>query len=650
MIDVNSQFFAILTAVGEAKQVKADAGQMTWKLTHMAVGDANDTNPIPDRLQKSLINERRRAPLNSLGPDPINPGILVAEQVIPADEGGFWIRELGLFDSDGDLVAVANCAPSYKSKLSQGSGRTQILRMNFIVKSSTNVLLQIDPSVVLATRKFVEDSVLNAVNALDYKASVLVATTAPIVLAGVQTIDGLVAPAGSRVLVKNQDKPAENGIYLVAAEGWVRAADSDNGTKVTPGMQVVVERGTVNADTLWLLSTDGAIVVGTTALSFKNITQGLAPINAPAFKGAATAESASRFDSSQLLATTEWSRRQGKTYSGSTAINNSGSILAAAVGQVTVLFGDAASTINLPVSSDLPIGSTVTVICYNTTSSAITRAGTDLIYGADPGQSVSVKSLKMIYGDILELTLLNNAAGAGAWYVSGGNMIASVVVPQFDSSQRQASTQFVQRSLGNLSGIRIYDTAAKLELSDFGRLILANSGAQITLTLPAIGGAQNGSTIHLRNVGTAPLTVVPPAGGSMSNVATVPLSGVVVAAGASFEATVFGNNYFFSGSASLKHESEFASSPNHQKLPGGDIEQWGLYISAPSGSDTVIPLPFAFSAVPTNIQLTFANFTNGESVGGSPVLQARNSTLGSITVRNLFGANASFFWRVRGKA
>ncbi|NWF07936.1 phage tail protein [Pseudomonas salomonii] len=268
MIDANSQFFCMLTAVGEAKQVKADAGLITWKITHMAVGDANNTDPIPDRLQKALINERLRRPLNTLGPDPANPAILVAEQVIPADEGGFWIREMGLFDSDGDLVAVANCAPSYKPKMSQGSGRTQTLRMNFVVKSSTNVVLLVDPSVVLATRKFVEDSVLNAVNALDYKASVLVATTAPIVLAGVQTIDGLVAPAGSRVLVKNQAKAAENGLYLVSAESWVRTVDADNGTKVTPGMQVIVERGAVHADTFWLLETDGVIILGTTSLTF----------------------------------------------------------------------------------------------------------------------------------------------------------------------------------------------------------------------------------------------------------------------------------------------------------------------------------------------------------------------------------------------
>lgn len=157
MTDQNSQFFAILTAVGEAKQANADALGLAWKITQMGVGDANGTDPIPDRQQTALINERRRAPLNQLGIDPTNASIIVAEQVIPADVGGWWIREIGLYDEDGDLVAVGNCAPSYKPLLSQGSGRTQVVRMNLIVSSSASVQLKIDPSVVLATRQFVND-------------------------------------------------------------------------------------------------------------------------------------------------------------------------------------------------------------------------------------------------------------------------------------------------------------------------------------------------------------------------------------------------------------------------------------------------------------------------------------------------------------
>jgi hypothetical protein len=160
MIDVNSQFFAILTNVGMAKQANADALGIPWKITEMGVGDANNTDPIPNASQTTLINEWRRRPLNQLKIDPINPAVLIAEQIIPADEGGKWIREIGLYDADGDLVAVANCAPSFKPILSQGSGRTQIVRMNFIVTSTGNITLKIDPAIVLASRVYVDAAIL----------------------------------------------------------------------------------------------------------------------------------------------------------------------------------------------------------------------------------------------------------------------------------------------------------------------------------------------------------------------------------------------------------------------------------------------------------------------------------------------------------
>ncbi|WP_225422456.1 phage tail protein [Pseudomonas huaxiensis] len=161
MTDQNSQFFAILTAVGEAKQANADALGVPWTFAQMGVGDANGAEPIPSRTQTKLINERRRAPLNQLKVDPGNASIIIAEQVIPPDAGGWWIREIGLYDAAGDLVAVANCAPSFKPLLSQGTGKTQVVRLNIIVTSTANVQLKIDPSVVLATREYVDTSLLN---------------------------------------------------------------------------------------------------------------------------------------------------------------------------------------------------------------------------------------------------------------------------------------------------------------------------------------------------------------------------------------------------------------------------------------------------------------------------------------------------------
>ena len=159
MIDQNSQFKAILTDIGAAKQANADALGIPWTFEQMGVGDANNTDPLPDAKQTRLINEKRRAPLNQLKPDPENPGVIVAEQVIPADVGGFWIREIGLYDLDGDLVAVANCAPTFKPLLAQGSGRTQIIRMVLSVSSLANIVLKIDPSVVLANLEYVDQSI-----------------------------------------------------------------------------------------------------------------------------------------------------------------------------------------------------------------------------------------------------------------------------------------------------------------------------------------------------------------------------------------------------------------------------------------------------------------------------------------------------------
>ncbi|HDS0929575.1 TPA: phage tail protein [Pseudomonas putida] len=272
MVDQTSQFYAILTNIGSAKQANADALGIPWTFTHMAVGDGNPAGvenppqPMPVATQTALLNEWRRAPLNQLKIDPANAAVIIAEQIIPADEGGKWIRELALFDADGDMVAVANCPPTFKPLLSQGSGRTQVVRLNLIVSSSSNVQLKIDPSVVLATREWVTEELAKQ----DFKHSVVAATTASINLSGLQTVDGVVLTAGARVLVKNQATAKDNGLYLVVAGGaWTRCPDADSSAKVTPGMLVLVERGTVNAESAWQLVTDAPITLGVTALTYE---------------------------------------------------------------------------------------------------------------------------------------------------------------------------------------------------------------------------------------------------------------------------------------------------------------------------------------------------------------------------------------------
>ncbi len=274
MIDKTSQFFAILTAVGEAKHANAIAMGLDWMFTEMGLGDANGTDPIPDRLQTQLINEWRRAPINQIRVDPANPNTVITEQIIPPEVGGEWIREIGLYDVDGDLVAVANCAPSYKPLLDQGSGKTQVVRMNFIVSSSANIVLKIDPAVVLATREYVDLAISEALAKLDQKQSARVAATAAIALSNVQTIDDVAVVVGDRVLVTAQALAQDNGLYMVSAEGWTRAADADNSLEVTPGLFIHVEEGTSNGDSLWQLITDAPIELGTTGLQFEMIAGG----------------------------------------------------------------------------------------------------------------------------------------------------------------------------------------------------------------------------------------------------------------------------------------------------------------------------------------------------------------------------------------
>lgn len=157
---MSAKFYTLLTDIGAAKLASAAALGVPLKITQMAVGDGGGVLPTPSAQQTKLVAEKRRAALNMLYIDPQNSSQIIAEQVIPETEGGWWIREVGLFDETGALIAVGNCPESYKPQLAEGSGRTQTVRMVLITSSTDNITLKIDPAVVLATRKYVDDKVL----------------------------------------------------------------------------------------------------------------------------------------------------------------------------------------------------------------------------------------------------------------------------------------------------------------------------------------------------------------------------------------------------------------------------------------------------------------------------------------------------------
>lgn len=156
---MSAKFFALLTVIGANKLAKATALGTTLKITQMAVGDGGGTLPMPSEEQTKLVNEKRRAGINTLFIDSKNANQIVAEQVIPENEGGYWIREIGLFDDEGSLIAVGNCPETYKPQLQEGSGRTQTIRIILTVSHTESVELKVDPSVILATRESVDNAI-----------------------------------------------------------------------------------------------------------------------------------------------------------------------------------------------------------------------------------------------------------------------------------------------------------------------------------------------------------------------------------------------------------------------------------------------------------------------------------------------------------
>ncbi|ELB2976753.1 phage tail protein [Escherichia coli] len=157
---MSTKFRTVITTAGAAKLAAATApGGRKVNITTMAVGDGGGKLPVPDAGQTGLIHEVWRHALNKISQDKRNSNYIIAELVIPPEVGGFWMRELGLYDDAGTLIAVANMAESYKPALAEGSGRSQTCRMVIIVSSMASVELTIDTTTVMATQDYVDDKI-----------------------------------------------------------------------------------------------------------------------------------------------------------------------------------------------------------------------------------------------------------------------------------------------------------------------------------------------------------------------------------------------------------------------------------------------------------------------------------------------------------
>lgn len=265
-----ADYYTLLTNAGIAYETACKAAGVPIKLSQISVGDGGGAVYNPAATATALKREVWRGPLNALFQDEKNPSWLLAEVTIPPEEGGWYVREAGLWTDTGILYAIVKYPESFKPVLAtSGSGKEFYIRSIFETSNASNVTLLIDDTVVKATRAWVMSYLADELAKLDGKQSVRVTATGNIVLSGAQQIDGVAVVSGQRVLVAGQTAAKDNGIYVAANGDWGRSVDSNTSAKVTPGLTVMVEEGAANGDSLWHLVTNGPITLGTTSLSFE---------------------------------------------------------------------------------------------------------------------------------------------------------------------------------------------------------------------------------------------------------------------------------------------------------------------------------------------------------------------------------------------
>ncbi|ALR77764.1 phage tail protein [[Enterobacter] lignolyticus] len=157
---MGTKYQSIITTIGAQKFAAAISGGQKINMTTMAVGDGGGSLPYPNPDQTKLNNEVWRNPLNKISIDAKHKNYIIAELIIPPEVGGFWLREMGLYDEDGNLVAIANMAESYKPLLEEGTGRSQTLRMVILMGEIDVIDLSIDTTMVMATQDYVDSKII----------------------------------------------------------------------------------------------------------------------------------------------------------------------------------------------------------------------------------------------------------------------------------------------------------------------------------------------------------------------------------------------------------------------------------------------------------------------------------------------------------
>ncbi|MNU61176.1 hypothetical protein D3C71_503800 [compost metagenome] len=506
-----ADFYTLLTNAGIAYENACKAAGVPIKLTQMSVGDGNGTVYNPAATATTLKREVWRGPLNALFQDSNNPSWLLAEVTIPPEDGGWYVREAGLWTDTGILYAIVKYPESFKPVLaSSGSGKEFYIRAFFETSNASSVTLLIDDTVVKATRAWVLDYLADELAKLDGKQSVRVAATENIVLSGAQQIDGVAVVSGQRVLVPAQTVARDNGIYVAANGAWARSADADASAKVTAGLTVMVEEGATNGDSLWHLVTNGPITLGATALVFEMLA-GRTGVQAGTYKSM-TVDKYGRVTGgtnpkklADFGVEDAYTKQQTEDLVASAvavpvvSVTATKGLVAADLGLVLVDATAAAVTVTLP-ASNAGLGVREVVlrrVDVTVNALVIAAAGTDKILLDTTAQAAGQASTELLFaGDFLRL----RSDGAGKWWCVGqADLPGSIATGFTPIGATGVSTYTVPPVLR--SGRRW----AKVKVTGAG-----GGGACRTVSPGPAGGAGGGvaeKRINLAGVATVTVTV-----------------------------------------------------------------------------------------------------------------------------------------------
>jgi hypothetical protein len=424
-------------------------------------------------------------------------------------------------------------------------------------------------------------------------------------------------------------------VTLLCGQGTltVTAAAGDSIDAVGVPGDVVMGQGDtaefIRNGSLWRL------IGGTVLLRYSAIMQGENWVTPP------------QFDNTKKLATAEFVQRALGSFSGAVTYGANVTLTKSDTGKIIRMAGTG-YTVTLPLISTLVEGATF-AIQHSGTSGTQTVAvqGGDVI---DPGAGL-VTSLTLNIGDTAILT-----RASGNWALIGGSAALSYVdrptLPVFDSSRQLATTEFVQRALGNLAGASVISVNSNLNFGSFGKITILNPSAPITVTLPPSSTGVSGAQLTFKNVGSAPVMIVPAAGDTLGNIALSPMASLVIPPGSAADFVTQGTVYWASGAAVLKYTSEFAASFavwGYSKMANGDIEMWGMTGGSAPGAITPVTFPMAFPNACLNIQMTYVDSgTQSPASRGGPVQVGSYSKTGFNYSHSGSSSAAQHFWRAKG--